>query len=86
MEKKYQNSDCMKYLESWIDALLSFKTHITKRCHAAMANLVKIHNIRMYLLEEATKVLLVDLVLLHLDYANAVLAGLPECNINKCRG
>ena len=26
-------SDCIKYLGGWVDALLSFKTHITKQCH-----------------------------------------------------
>ena len=74
-------SDCIRYLGCWADALLSYKTHITKKCQAAMGNLVKIHNIRKYLTEEATKMLLV--VLSHLDYANAILAGLPECDINK---
>ena len=48
-----------------------------------MVNLVKICNIRKYLTEDATKTLLVGLVLSHLDYANAILAGLPECDINK---
>ena len=76
-------SDCIKYLGSWVDALLSFKTHITKKCQAVMGNLVKICNIRKYLTEEATKMLLVGLVLSHLDYVKAILAGLPECDIDK---
>ena len=73
----------MKYLGGWMDALLSFKTDITKKCQVAMGNLVKICNIRKYLTEEVTKTLLVGLVLSHLDYANAILAGLLECDINK---
>ena len=76
-------SDCIKYLGGWVDAPLSFKTHITKKCQAAMGNLVKICNIRKYLTDDATKTLLVGLVLSHLDYVNAILAGLPECDINK---
>ena len=76
-------SDCIMYLGSWINALLSFKTRITKKCQAAMGNLVKIHNIRKYLIEETTKMLLVGLVLSQLDYVNAILAGLPKCNVNK---
>ena len=83
VEKKYQKSDCIQYLGSWIDALLSFKTCITKKCQEAMGNLVKIHYIRKYLMEEATKTILVGIVLSHLDYVNAILAGLPEFNINK---
>ena len=43
----------------------------------------QIHNIRKYLTEEATEMLLVGLVLSHQDYANAILAGLPECDIDK---
>ena len=68
----------------WVNALLSFKTHITQKCQATIRNLVKIHNIRKYLTEEATKMLLVGgQVLSHLDYANAIIAGLQECDINK---
>ena len=48
-----------------------------------MGNLVRICNIRKYLMTEATKMLFVGLVLSHLDYANSTLAGLPGCNINK---
>ena len=48
-----------------------------------LGNLVKMCNIRKYLMEEAIKTLLVGLVLSHLDYANTILAGIPECDINK---
>ena len=48
-----------------------------------MGNLVKIHNIRKYLTEEATKTFLVGIVLSQLDYVNAILEGLPEYDINK---
>ena len=48
-----------------------------------MGNRVRIHNIRKYLKEEATKMFLVGLVLSHLDYVNAILAALPECDINN---
>ena len=41
------------------------------------------HNIREHLTDEATKTLLVGLDLSHVDYVNAMLAGLPECDINK---
>ena len=63
--------------------MLSFKTHITKKYQSAMVNLVNIHNIRKYLTDDAAKTLLVGLDLSHLYYANAILAGLPECDINK---
>ena len=47
-----------------------------------MGNLVKICSFRKYL-TEVTKVILVGLVLSHLNYANAIPAGLPDCDINK---
>ena len=68
-------SDCIKYLGCLVETLLSFKTHITKKCQAAMSNPVKIYNIRKYLMKEATKMLLVGLVFSNLDYANTILAG-----------
>ena len=81
--KEIPKSNFIKYLEGWVDAMLSFKTHTTKKCQSAMVNLVKIHNIRKYLRDDAAKTLLVGLFLSHLDYANAILAGLPERDINK---
>ena len=63
--------------------MLSFKTHITKKCQAGMVNLVKICNIRKNLSEAVTKTFSGGLVLSHLEYVNAILAGLPEFDINK---
>ena len=45
--------------------------------------LAKMFNIRKYLTENATKTLLVGLVLPQMDYTNAIIAGLPECDVNK---
>ena len=56
-------SNCIKYLGGWVNAMLSFKTDITKKCQSAMVNLVKICNIRKYLTDDPTKTLLVGLVL-----------------------
>ena len=78
-QRRNTKSDCIKYLGGW----LSFKTRITRKCQAAMVNLVKIHNIRKYLTEDTTKTLLVGLVLSYLDYAYAIPAELLECDINK---
>ena len=57
--EKILKSDYIEYLGCRVDELLSFKTHITRKYQTAMGNLVKICNIRKYLTEEATKILLV---------------------------
>ena len=48
-----------------------------------MFNLFRIHNIRQYLTQEATQVLVSSLAMLHIDYANSLLVGLPQCDIQK---
>ena len=45
------------YLGGWVNVLLFFKTHITKKCQAAMVNLVKITKTRKHLTEDAIKTL-----------------------------
>ena len=35
-------SNGIKYLGGWVNTMLSFKTHITKKCQSVMENLVKI--------------------------------------------
>ena len=49
----------------------------------AMWNLQKLKAIRNLLTDDACKILISALVLSHLDYANAILIGLPEDNIKK---
>ena len=48
-----------------------------------MFNLFRIHSIRQYLTQEATQVLVSSLVMSHIDYANSLLVGLPQCDIQK---
>ena len=48
-----------------------------------MWNLQKLKAICDILTEETCKTLVMGLVILHLDYANAILVGLPETDIYK---
>jgi hypothetical protein len=48
-----------------------------------MWNLQRIKFIRPFLTEDTCHSLVRGLVLAHLDYANATLAGLPDCTIRK---
>ena len=70
-------------LGAWINRTLSFKHHIKQKCKSAMFNLFRIRSIRQYLTQEATQVLVRSLVMLHIDYANSLLTGLPQCDIQK---
>ena len=48
-----------------------------------MANFFRIRGIRKYLNRDACQTLLLGLCISHLDYANAILYGLPDVDINK---
>ena len=76
-------STCIKYLEAWMDDKLNFKTHIANKCRTAMWNLQKLKAMHDTLTEETCKTLFMGLVISHLDYANAILVGLPETDIHK---
>jgi hypothetical protein len=71
----------MKYLGVWLDETLSLKQHIRTKCKTAINNIRCITKIRKCIDTETAKLLAVALVLSHLDYANSILAGLPDRSI-----
>ena len=76
-------SSIIKYLGALIDERLSFKQFINSKCRMAMWNLQKLKAIRNVLTDDVCKTLISALVLSHLDYANAILIGLPEVDTKK---
>ena len=60
---------------------LTFKDYILIKCKAATLNIIRIHNIRKYLTRETCQILMLQLVISHLDYANSMLVGLPSSSI-----
>ena len=76
-------SDAIRYLGVWLDATLNFKLHVTKKCKAAMANIIRIRGIHHLLTEEAASSLVLSLCVSHLDYCNAALYGLPDITISR---
>ena len=76
-------SETIKYLGGWIDSNLSFKKQMTERCKMAMWNLYKLKHIRKFFNKETCHTLGCGLVLTHLDYANVILADLPNIEIAK---
>ena len=76
-------SQLIKYLGVCIDGNLSLDNHIAAKCRIAMFNLFKIANIRNLLTTEACHTVVLTVVISHLDYANAIMVGLPEKHIGK---
>ena len=75
-------SDFIRLLGAWIDKNLNMKQHITVKCKIAMWNVQKIKHIRKYLTQEAAQLLASSIVMSHLDYANSLLYGLPQCDLD----
>ena len=76
-------SECIHYLDEWIDQHLSFKTHIHSKSKSATFNLFRLCKICSVLTTETVNLLALALSINHLDYANATLNGLPNCDIDK---
>ena len=78
-----ERATLIKYLETWLDAQLSFKEHTTKKCQTAIINKLHIRNIHYLLTDSACETLLLSLCVSHLVYANVLLFGLPATTIEK---
>ena len=76
-------ANTIRYLGVYMDAHLSYKHHIMKKCQAAMFNYFKIRSIRSLLDVPTTACLCPSLCISHLDYCNSVLHGLPDTTINR---
>ena len=76
-------SNKIRLLGTWHDTGLTFKHKISMKCHTAMFNLQKIRQIRPVLTMDACWTIVFGLVTSHLDYANALYIGLPDCDLAK---
>ena len=61
---------------------MTFRKHICMKSCTAMLNFQRIKLICSLLTQEATHTLVQGLVTSHLDYCNAIFAGLPNCLMN----
>ena len=75
-------SPSVKYLGVKLDENLNLKEQILTKCKTAIANFVRICNIRKYLTTDACSTLILGLCISHLDYANALYYGLPNKTIS----
>ena len=66
-----------------LDSELSFEIHINNLCRLCYANIKAIWKIRRFLNLDTAKVIVHALVISRLDYANALLFGLPDKLLRK---
>ena len=78
-----KRENTIRYLEAWLDSVLSFKYHVKIKCNSAMFNLVCIKRLRPSLTVEAANILVMELVFSHLDYANSILIGVPDITMKQ---
>ena len=71
-------SPTIKYLGALLDQHLQLSQHITRKCRTAMTNLQMIKFLHPSLTQETAHMLVRGLVTSHLDYCNAIFAGLPN--------
>jgi hypothetical protein len=67
----------------WIDSGLTMSPHVVKTAAGCFAVLRQLRSVRRSLSRESLISLVFSLVLTRLDYCNAVLAGLPNCQIDR---
>ncbi len=68
---------------SWLDIHMSMNMHVSKICSKAFRSLYHIKQIRKYLTDDATKILVHAFITSHLDYCNSLLYGIPKYQLNR---
>ena len=77
-ESTIEPVNMVRNLGAWFDSHMSMNSHIGKVCSKAFRSLYNIRQIRKFLSEETTKILVHAFVTSHLDYCNSLLYGLPQ--------
>ena len=77
IEETINRCSIISYRGAYLDSQLSFKEHIKTKCKSAVLNIIRVWNIRKYLVKDTTHILIKSLALSHLDYANSLIMGLP---------
>ena len=73
-----KQADSFKNLGVEMDKHLNYQKHIVNKCSKAHWNLSKIRNLRLYLSVKNATHLVLSLVILHIDFSNGLLTGLPN--------
>ena len=78
-----ETSKLVRYLGGFLDQQLNFTQNIQFKSKKAMTNLIKILATQMYLTVQTCTTLVLMLWITHLNYANAILYGLPQSTLGK---
>ena len=76
-------SDSVRNLGFYLDKDLSMKEVINFICKFAFLEIWCISTIHYYLTDDATKTLVVSLILSRINYCNSLLTGLPQSLVGK---
>ena len=76
-------SKCVRNIGAYYDENLSMVTHIDHMCASAWYHLGRIRQIRKFLTEEATIIIIHAFITSKLDYLNILLYGLPDLQIQR---
>ena len=82
MEPDFKEDTVIKYLGAQLYQNLTLIEHVTRKCHTAMLNILKIKQLRKVLTQNAAHALVRGLVRSHPNYCNSILAGLPAFRKN----
>jgi len=74
---------CVRNLGVMFDSNMTVTQQVASMCRSGYAQLRSIGRIRLYLSNDATKSLVRGLVMLRLDYCNALIHELPDTMISK---
>jgi hypothetical protein len=75
--------DSVRNLGSWFDKHMSMSVQVGKICTKAFRGLYKIRQIRKFLSTNTTETLIHAFVTSHVDYCNALLAGIPQYQVQR---
>ena len=67
----------VRNLGAWFDQHMSMNDHVSKVCSKAFYSLYNLRQVRKYLSDDTSKILVHSLVTCHLDYCNALLHDIP---------
>ena len=70
-------------LGSWLDIHMSMNIHVSKVCSKAFRSLYHIKQIRKYLTEDSTRILVHAFITSHIDYCNSLLYGIPKYQVKS---
>ena len=82
-ESTIEPVEVVQSLGMWFDSHMSMDIHIGKVCSKAFRGLYNIRQIRKFLSEDTTKILVHAFVTSHLDYCNSLFYGLPQSQYDR---